>query len=718
MTKEIVANNLNAPLEEHTDCKLNRFKLTKTNETHVEHETDLDEDVDVDGEDAEDVNKVIEESPNGRWSKLDSEIFVQKLLDFDSAHLAIDTDKGYEIAWNEMRFNKQSSKNRFDSVQHLEMIYEKLRSILNFLINLDHSNILKFYDFWFVNDSKEAKLVVITEYSSAGSLKRILDSSKKSQTKIKSETFKRWLNQIINSIKFLHSKNISIFQGNFNSETIFIQSSGVIKLTPILLSLSGVCEFVNHSIRCAATSSKKNMDFIKLNDEITIKDLHAIGRLAYEIFTINFVKTQPQSPTGKGRLIAQSSFEILAGMKKDDEQNLILNYNMSCLDDELQKDFIVCCLSATNETTIDSIWFHPYINYVYSLKVLSVFSLLTYFQDIKSTSPSVSQADKSNGNSNEIDSNKNHDDKSDNLNMQEICTTSSKQENDEHSEANSKIIKSQSPSKTSTASRKDSESPSSQSTNSERRKVSLTFLTNCNLKIPHHFFFILEEIRSGLYPRLFKTEMIQNLNTINFKTIQQQQQQQIGESKSSSAFFSSSNANNEPTEKAIGLYSEGAMVQNQEEENIHQIDNDEENLTNGPYEIRRLTSENCTIKKCENESNKIELSLDFKFSDNFHRLLNCFFPIDFVNYFDVEQSMFKFGNLINIFDESPYETKIENICIHLANELIDFGLINPKDRFLITDLIFRTMKEYLSQLVFEQQKQQVLIESSHQNIPT
>jgi hypothetical protein len=302
--------------------------------------------------------------------------------------------------------------------------------------------------------------------------------------------------------------------------------------------------------------------------------------------------------------------------------------------------------------------------------------------------------------------------------MQEICTTSSKQENDEHSEANSKIIKSQSPSKTSTASRKDSESPSSQSTNSERRKVSLTFLTNCNLKIPHHFFFILEEIRSGLYPRLFKTEMIQNLNTINFKTIQQQQQQQIGESKSSSAFFSSSNANNEPTEKAIGLYSEGAMVQNQEEENIHQIDNDEENLTNGPYEIRRLTSENCTIKKCENESNKIELSLDFKFSDNFHRLLNCFFPIDFVNYFDVEQSMFKFGNLINIFDESPYETKIENICIHLANELIDFGLINPKDRFLITDLIFRTMKEYLSQLVFEQQKQQVLIESSHQNIPT
>jgi hypothetical protein len=37
------------------------------------------------------------------------------------------------------------------------------------------------------------------------------------------------------------------------------------------------------------------------------------------------------------------------------------------------------------------------------------------------------------------------------------------------------------------------------------RKVSLTFLTNVNdLKIPQDFFVILEDIRAGLYPRLFK----------------------------------------------------------------------------------------------------------------------------------------------------------------------------------------------------------------------
>lgn len=45
---------------------------------------------DDDDDEDNDTNKIIEESPNGRWSKLDVEISVQKLTDFDSANLAID----------------------------------------------------------------------------------------------------------------------------------------------------------------------------------------------------------------------------------------------------------------------------------------------------------------------------------------------------------------------------------------------------------------------------------------------------------------------------------------------------------------------------------------------------------------------------------------------------------------------------------------------------
>lgn len=44
-----------------------------------------------DDDNEEDTSKIIEDSPNGRWSKLKFEISSQKLLDFDSANLAIDS---------------------------------------------------------------------------------------------------------------------------------------------------------------------------------------------------------------------------------------------------------------------------------------------------------------------------------------------------------------------------------------------------------------------------------------------------------------------------------------------------------------------------------------------------------------------------------------------------------------------------------------------------
>ena len=168
-----------------------------------------------DGDDMEDY-KILEESPCGRWNKSDTEIFVQKLLDFDTTHVGIDTEKGVEIAWNEMKFVHNpvgNFHNRFESSMTLKCIYEKLKSVLKFLLKLDHSNILKFYDYWFDENTIETKVVVITEYSSAGSLKKALDKSRISQTRVKSSTSKRWLNQILYSVRFLHSEDISIFQG-------------------------------------------------------------------------------------------------------------------------------------------------------------------------------------------------------------------------------------------------------------------------------------------------------------------------------------------------------------------------------------------------------------------------------------------------------------------------------------------------------------------------
>ena len=246
----------------------------------------------VDEELDDDSPKILEESQNKLWSKLDSQINSQKLIDFDTAFLANDNDKGTEVAWNEMIYYKNKPElNRFADKNSLASIVEKLKPILELLMKIDHPNLLKFYDYWSSEDDNVYKLVVITGYSSAGSLKKLLDSSRGTQTMIKEHTIKRWLNQILYSIKSLHDNKISIFQGHLNSDTIFIQSCGVIRLSPTLLSLNGLCELNNQLIQ----SSLDKKAHIDLNEELVRKDLKAIGRLAIDIFTAH-LRLTPSSP--------------------------------------------------------------------------------------------------------------------------------------------------------------------------------------------------------------------------------------------------------------------------------------------------------------------------------------------------------------------------------------------------------------------------------------
>ncbi|RNA27065.1 hypothetical protein BpHYR1_012378 [Brachionus plicatilis] len=64
----------------------------------------------------------------------------------------------------------------------------------------------------------------------------------------------------------------------------------------------------------------------------------------------------------------------------------------------------------------------------------------------------------------------------------------------------------------------------------------------------------------------------------------------------------------------------------------------------------------------------------------------------FVNYDDFKDcSLEDNEQLLSI---SSTNSKLENISIHLANELIDQGLINPNDHGLISDLFIRTIKDF------------------------
>ncbi len=446
-------------------------------------------------EEEDDCNGILEESPDHRWNKLDTEIKVQKLLDFDSAHLAIDTEIGNETAWNEMIYYKNlNTTNRFQDVYTLKNIYEKLKSILDFLIGIDHSNILKFFAHWFVENENEAKIVVITEYTTAGSLRKALELSKASQVKVKDQSAKRWINQICYSIKYLHSEmNLSIFQGNLVSDTIFIQNNGVIKLAPVLLLISDICQinsknlikpFINNNIQTNSNAKK----LLKLTNDYVVKDIQAIGRISLEIFNSNF-KKQPSPTKLRSNLSPQNSIELMFSVTTNDDYLLL---NDSDNNNNQFAHFINQCLHIDKlNPNIETIWFHPFINLIYSLKVLSVFSILTCFHDKSKKKTEIKNKQKK---------------QSENNNNNNLAKMNNKlTKKNSGSEVNLTVTQTQlTPSSNNSSRSKMNKKNSFNSLDKfkDKRKVSLSFLSSFNnLTLPQNFFSILDDIRFGLFKK-------------------------------------------------------------------------------------------------------------------------------------------------------------------------------------------------------------------------
>ncbi|NXA56648.1 NRBP2 protein, partial [Nothocercus julius] len=87
-----------------------------------------------------------------------------------STFLAMDTEEGVEVVWNELLF---TDKKAFKAHE------EKIKTMFEQLVLVDHPNIVKLHKYWLdVKDSK-AWVIFITEYVSSGSLKQFLKKTKK-----------------------------------------------------------------------------------------------------------------------------------------------------------------------------------------------------------------------------------------------------------------------------------------------------------------------------------------------------------------------------------------------------------------------------------------------------------------------------------------------------------------------------------------------------------
>ncbi|KAI7799452.1 nuclear receptor-binding protein [Triplophysa rosa] len=121
-------------------------------------------------EESEDESEILEESPCGRWQKRREEVNQRNVPGIDNAYLAMDTEEGVEVVWNEVMFSER---------KNYKVQEEKVKTVFDNLIQLEHLNIVKFHKYWADVKENRARVIFITEYMSSGSLKQFLKKTKK-----------------------------------------------------------------------------------------------------------------------------------------------------------------------------------------------------------------------------------------------------------------------------------------------------------------------------------------------------------------------------------------------------------------------------------------------------------------------------------------------------------------------------------------------------------
>lgn len=202
------------------------------------------------GEDSEDESEILEESPCGRWLKRREEVYVgskstlaegssfgtrgtetevtdtmeveqRDVPGIDCAYLAMDTEEGVEVVWNEVQFSER--KNFKAQEEKIQLVFENLTQ-------LEHPNIVKFHRYWTDTHNDKPRVIFITEYMSSGSLKQFLKRTKRNVKKLPLQAWKRWCTQILSALSYLHSCSPPIIHGNLTCDTIFIQHNGLVKI--------------------------------------------------------------------------------------------------------------------------------------------------------------------------------------------------------------------------------------------------------------------------------------------------------------------------------------------------------------------------------------------------------------------------------------------------------------------------------------------------------
>ncbi|KAJ8268454.1 hypothetical protein COCON_G00136260 [Conger conger] len=297
-------------------------------------------------EESEDESEILEESPCGRWQKRKEQLSQGNVPGIESASLAMDTEEGVEVVWNEIQF---SDKKVFKALE------DKIKEMFENLMQVEHPNIVKFHKYWLDTRETRARVIFITEYMSSGSLKQFLKKTKKNHKSMNVKAWKRWCTQILSALSYLHSCDPPIIHGNLTCDNIFIQHNGLIKIGSVWhrLFVNVFPEAVHGKVR-HHRDEQRNLHFFAPEYGLA-EDDYSIDIFSFGICALEMAVLEIQA---NGDTVVSKEAITLAGQS---------------LEDPLMREFTQSCLrpEAKLRPTAHDLLFHRVLFEVHSLKLLA-----------------------------------------------------------------------------------------------------------------------------------------------------------------------------------------------------------------------------------------------------------------------------------------------------------------------------------------------------------
>uniref|UniRef100_A0A8I3N1R1 Nuclear receptor-binding protein 2 n=2 Tax=Canis lupus familiaris TaxID=9615 RepID=A0A8I3N1R1_CANLF len=297
-------------------------------------------------DESEDESDILEESPCGRWQKRREQVNQGNMPGVQSTFLAMDTEEGVEVVWNELHF---ADRKAFAAHE------EKIQTMFEQLVLVDHPNIVKLHKYWLDASDAWARVIFITEYVSSGSLKQFLKKTKKNHKAMNARAWKRWCTQILSALSFLHACSPPIIHGNLTSDTIFIQHNGLIKIGSVWHRIfsNALPDDLRSPIR-AEREELRNLHFFPPEyGEVadgTAVDIFSFGMCALEMAVLEIQANGDTRVTEEAITRARHS-----------------------LSDPNMREFILSCLARdpAHRPSAHNLLFHRVLFEVHSLKLLA-----------------------------------------------------------------------------------------------------------------------------------------------------------------------------------------------------------------------------------------------------------------------------------------------------------------------------------------------------------